>query len=276
MSAVHDAYGQFTSVVLADAWKLAEAGLSPELRDAGLYHLATMDASKGVRPALVKAAAICADGRALPERELTRRGMCVQLTHEAMLVIDDALDESPRRRGRESLYHREGRVIATAVAAEFATLAVELIDDDPAARKLCRSLIREVCVAETLQERGRFTTRPTPLELWERIARGDTGAIFRLALELGGWSDPVIGHALAYLRHGIDDIEDLLDPDGDQADVRDRVPTLPSCFTTETTLEGLRAAIPQAREHLRRWTRPTGMPAPFAPFFADFAAALND
>lgn len=275
MSAVHDAYGQFTSVVLADAWKLAEAGLSPELREAGLYHLATMDASKGVRPALAKAAAECAAGHALPEPELTRRGVCVQLVHEAMLVIDDALDESPRRRGRESLYHREGRVIATAVAAEFSTLAVELIDDDAAARSLCRALIREVCVAETLQERGRFMARPTPLEFWEQIARGDTGAIFRLALELGGWSDPAIGHALAYLRHGVDDIEDLLDPDGDQADVRDRVPTLPSCFTTATTLEGLRAAIPRAREHLRRWTRPTGMPAPFAPFFADFAAALK-
>lgn len=164
MSAVHEAYGQFSTAVITETWKLAEAGLSPELRDAGLYHLGTMDASKGVRPALVKAAAICTGASAPGEAELTRRGVCVQLTHEAMLVIDDALDESPLRRGRESLYHREGRVIATAVAAEFTTLAVELIDDDPAARKLCRSLVREVCVAETLQERGRFTARPTPLE----------------------------------------------------------------------------------------------------------------
>jgi geranylgeranyl pyrophosphate synthase len=274
MSAIRDEYGEFTAQVFARVWDLAKTRVSPELRDDALYHLATLEASKGMRPALVMAAARAAPGP-LPVRALLVRGASVAMLHEATLIMDDVLDESPRRRGCESLFHRAGRVVATAVAAELATLAVELVDHDAPARELCRTLIREVCVAETLQERNRNAARPTHIELWMRIARGDTGAIFRLAMALGGCNCRALGDALAYLRHGLDDLEDLTEADADFADVRDGVPTLPSCFTSATTLEGLRGVIPECRDWLRGWlTRPARWPS-FDPFFDDFAASLR-
>ena len=77
----------------------------------------------------------------------------------------------------------------------------------------------------------------------------------------------------------IDDIDDLLDDAGDQADVRDRVPTLLTCFTAGETSDHLIAAVPAALEWLRpllahfkspgnefRWE------SPMKPFFDDFAA----
>jgi hypothetical protein len=77
-----------------------------------------------------------------------------------------------------------------------------------------------------------------------------------VALALGGCSCGAIADALAYLRHGLDDIEDLTEDDADYADVHDRVPTLSSCLTAKTTLEGLRAAVPAAREWLRSFAAP--------------------
>src|SRR5205809_514857 len=82
-------------------------------------------------------------------------------------------------------------------------------------------------IAEALQERERFTRRPLRIETWTAIARGDTGGIFDLAMAAGGIEPATFwpGRAIAYLRHGLDDVDDILDEHGDQADVRDRVPT---------------------------------------------------
>ena len=82
--------------------------------------------------------------------------------------------------------------------------------------------MRRLCVAEAVQERERFTARPVAIETWQKIELGDTGAIFNFALGLGG-IEPAgypAAEAMAYLRHGLDDIDDLLDETGDQADVR--------------------------------------------------------
>jgi|GEM_PF-4313279 len=106
------------------------------------------------------------------------------------------------------------------------------------------------------------------------IARGDTGGIFDLALEVGGIDSRRFwpGEALAYLRHGLDDIDDILDPEGDQADVRDRVPTLMSCFTEGTDREALLSAVPHALEWLKPFLRVAWTSYAWEslqPFFAD-------
>jgi hypothetical protein len=88
---------------------------------------------------------------------------------------------------------------------------------------------------------------------------------------------------MAYLRHGLDDIDDLLDETGDQADVRDRVPTLLTCFTGGETSDHLIAAVPAALEWLRpclaRYKSPgneSRWESPMRPFFDDFAATWQN
>lgn len=276
-SRVLEHYGEFVAKVF-DRVSLATNAVSPELREPVEHHLATLAQSKGIRPALVKAASEISKWT---PTDILNRAAAVQLVHESTLVIDDILDDSPKRRGIDSVMAKYGKVIAAAVAAELNAIALEYIDDDWESRALSRSLMRRLCVAEAVQERERFTARPVAIETWQKIELGDTGAIFNFALGLGG-IEPAgypAAEAMAYLRHGLDDIDDLLDETGDQADVRDRVPTLLTCFTAGETSDHLIAAVPAALEWLRpllalykspgnesRWE------SPMRPFFDDFAA----
>jgi hypothetical protein len=274
--AVADRYGEYIDASFRYLEYAVQRGTDRELHEQVFHHLSTLPKSRGVRPALVKAAADISGFN----DNLVERGACVQLVHEAMLITDDILDDSPKRRGIDSLIAKFGKVSATAVAWEFMTLAGEMVDEDKDARALIRKLTRQACVAEAVQDRERHTPRPLSIETWKGIARGDTGAIFALAVGLGGVEPEgcTAVEALAYLRHGLDDIEDLLDLEGDQADIRDHVPTLLTCFTDGTTGRQLRKAIPEALAWLRpflkgylvlghspRWEEP------LKPFFADFA-----
>src|SRR6266481_5818366 len=182
MSCVTDHYGAFIAKVF-DRVRMATNGVSPELREPVAHHLATLAHSKGVRPALVKAASEISKWTPI---DIINRAAAVQLVHESTLVIDDILDDSPKRRGEDSVMAKYGKVIAAATAAELNTVALQHIDDDWQSRALSRSLMRALCVAETIQERERFTSRPVAIETWKRIARGDTGAIFNFAMGLGG------------------------------------------------------------------------------------------
>ena len=272
MSEVLKVYGAFVGEAFEMTVRLADARISPELRDAARYHLSTLAQSKGMRPALVRAAANVSGWSG---SDLVMRAAAVQLAHEAMLIIDDILDGSEERRGLASLVHRFGHVQAAAVAAEFTCIVLELLDDDRQARAMARRLTRETCAAEALQDQERAGVRPLPIATWQRIALGDTGAIFRMALWLGGVQPEgcLLADSLAYLRHGLDDIDDILDPHGDQADVRDNVPTLLTCFTDKTARGQLMAEIPAAlgwlEPHLHAAERLPGLWRTFAPFFTD-------
>jgi hypothetical protein len=252
--------------------------LDSRLHEEARHHLATLGKSKGMRPALVLAAAQMS--RWPIDDRLVDRAAAVQLVHEAMLIADDVFDSSQKRRGADTLFARFGKVRATVTGWAFATLAAELVDNDKSLRRTVREITVRGCVAEAMQERERYTARPFPLETWKAIARGDTGGIFELALAAGGIEPAGFwpGEAMAYLRHGLDDVDDILDRAGDQADVRDRVPTLLTCFTAATTRRGLMRAIPAAMAFLRPMLTPPRSlgwaerwDEPLRPFFADFA-----
>ncbi len=277
-SAVTKTYGEFVRASFKRLRELCAQHCSRELLEPIEYQLSTLERSKGVRPALVLAAHEMHHRRLM---DLTDRGAAIAAIHEFTLIIDDILDDGMMRRGKQALRVAYDPVIAGCVAAEFEALASMVFDDDANMRRELRWFKRAVSAAETVQQNERCTTRPFSLERWKWIARGDTGALFDLALSAGGVAarDSDALNAMAYLRHGLDDIDDLFDPDGDQADVRDSVPTLPTCFTEQQTLSGLQRACSPALETLRPFL--AGHWAIFPPstalnpFFDDFAVALH-
>ena len=287
MSAVQKEYGDFVSQVYRRLRQLAMRECSSALREPIAYQLSTLDQSKGVRPALVLAAN-CANLHEIPAGQLIDRAAAIQALHEFTLIIDDVLDDGIMRRGRQALRVQYDPVIAGCVGAELEALAGQIFDDDPVMRREIRRFKRAVTTAEAIQQEERYSSRPFMIQRWQEIAEGDTGAILWLALKAGGLEaeGTKMGYSLAYLRHGLDDVEDLFDPDGDQADVRDQVPTLPTCFTANPTLSGLQQACGDALVWLNGYLTAhltlggeERFEKPMAPFFEDFAdtwLALRD
>ncbi len=122
----------------------------------------------------------------------------------------------------------------------------------------------EIAEAEVLQWRARLYPRPTKIETWQRIALGDTGALFRLASRFAGLPEdtqyrPILD-SLTYLYHGLDDIHDIEDTVADDgfaggrdADLRDEIPTLMTCFTESKEPTDLEAVVPQSKEWLQQF-----------------------
>lgn len=277
-SAVMQSYGDFVLSAFARLRDLVRDNCSEELRDPLEYQLSSMEYSKGVRPALVAAAARMTTGHLA---NLLDRAAGIQAIHEFTLIIDDILDDSPMRRGKQSLRTAYDPIVAGCVAAELDALAEQIFDDDPDMRRQIRWFKREVSVAEAIQIQESFGTRPFPLNRWQRIALGDTGSLFDLALSAGG---VFARHsrqleAMAYLRHGLDDIDDVLDEDGDQADVRDGIPTLLTVFTNGESRRELLSVVGDALDWLRPFLSDYDLPGSeprwelsLRPFFDDFAA----
>lgn len=276
MSYVANRYGDFIARVFRRTLELVDQRLDPRLREEADWHLSTLERSKGVRPALVEAAA---EMSGWIDDSVVDNAAAVQLVHEAMLIADDVFDESPRRRGKTTLFAQFGRIRATVTGWAFLTLAGEIFDHDSELRSAVRAITMRGCIAEAMQEKHRFTQRPLAIEVWKEIALGDTGGIFDLAIAAGGirpegfW----FGETITFLRHGLDDVDDLLDPNGDQADVRDRVPTLLSCFAQGTKYEDLLTAVPMALTWLESLTNvhmldqlPARWREPLLPFLLDF------
>ncbi|MGH8011353.1 MAG: hypothetical protein ACREQ4_02480, partial [Candidatus Binataceae bacterium] len=186
--------------------------------------------------------------------------------------------QTPMRSGQLALHVRFTSLRACAAAAELNLAAWRLVDEDVDARRLMRSVASAIAVAEAIQQRDSDPHGGCyPIAAWKRIALGDTGAMFRLAIGFGGMEPeaPMID-ALSYLRHGLDDVEDLIGAEPDLADVKDGVPTLLACFVDTRSESALRAAVEPALEWLRGEPLREWKPSEFEPFFADFEAKWQE
>ncbi len=279
MSKVLERYGSFVERIFKELPRLVRRYCEESVQEVIEYHLRTMKTSKGMRPALVAAAARMA-GQPVSD-VLIQRGCAVEAIHRASLIIDDMIDNSGERNGQPSLFTEYSHVEAGVAAAELNLLAEYLLDDSAYHRTLLRQTGHRVGVAEVDQFRRQGRHELLPISAWISIAEGDTGAFFDFALGLGG--GPTIlrqtvteRRALAVLRHGLDDVEDLTDDgENDFADVRDEVPTLLTCFTKVRTLTGLRKAAPAALAFLADQLVTTAN-EDLAPFFADFRVKYEE
>ena len=261
---MHDDISRAYGAFIADVVRAVERAVScrPQVHGRVLdYHLRALATTKGFRPALVQAfSRLHADADRRPASDtLVRRAAALQLLHEGTLLADDVIDHSPVRRGQRAAHMRYGRIPACGVAGWLGVRAMQMcLDSRPVSEAILQAL-EDVSVAESLQWQARNYCRPIPLEIWQEIARGDTGALFRLAAVMAGWGWGELDRyivPLTCLYHGLDDLQDLEDEAGSDlgggrnADLRDDIPTLQACFTAGHDEAALRATHDRCRAWL--------------------------
>jgi len=268
----HDVFGEVRSI----------ASEAPEhIRPLIQYQLHGLERSKGYRPALLVACSQLAP-TSLPYHEIIKRSAILHLFHESCLLFDDLFDRAPLRRGRRTAHRVFGRVPTICAAVWAKEVGYSMYPNEPEIIKALHRCTMDLIDAEAFQWVARTAPRPMPITDWERIARGSTGALFRLASALAGLqSDQEIIEAIAISYHGIDDLHDLLDipglGGGGNDDLRDSIPTLPSCFISGLSRQQLESAVPECISYIRtQLTLPLSTrQLVFKPFFDELSALLS-
>jgi geranylgeranyl pyrophosphate synthase len=201
---------------------------------------------KRLRPLLVS---LCAAHDHGDRPQLVAAGTAVELVHMATLVHDDVLDATPLRRGRPTIWHSEGRELATATgdylfARAFAELAATGdIDAVTMLSDACLALAR----GEILQ-RAQTGDPSTSVAAYLERCTLKTGRLFSAAAMLGarfGGLGRTQGDALGRFAEALglafQIADDVLDCDGNPdttgkplgTDLLDGTVTLPLILAAE-------------------------------------------
>ena len=228
-----------------DAW-IQEC--SPEIQDKLRWQF--QGGSKYFRPLTVFCCHRAARDTDIPARTI-RNAIVLEMFHNVSLIIDDIVDESDERRGKETLHKRFERLPALMVAGYIVADGYEMLSNDPEHDSDARAredsmrydigqfseLLKRLGVAECAQ--WRLRRQPLGVEDWRRIAREDTGAMFEVCACLGARSDRlrVFGRLLGMLYHGCDDVGDVSEltalGEGGYEDLKDGILTLPAALAIQ-------------------------------------------
>ena len=169
----------------------------------------------------------------LPD-QIIRAAQAVEIFHNVSLVIDDILDQSDERRGRDTLQRKYGELQSLMASGYMMAEGYRAVITDPHSLELLCELMTRLASAECLQ--WRLRQQPLGVEDWRRIAGEDTGSMFEVCACLGDRSGELrrFGHLLGLLYHGCDDVGDIRGAKalggGGQEDLRDGILTLPAAF----------------------------------------------
>lgn len=192
---------------------------------------------------------------------LVKLAAATELLHTATLLHDDVVDQSPRRRGRPTLYTQVGNKVAVltgdymyAKSAYFATATGSL-----RVMELFADTVMMMCqgqIDEAARENGGYADRPA--SVYYETIRSKTAALFVLACaaaaELSG-ATAAQYHALR--RYGqqlglaFQVVDDVLDVTGDEGllgkavggDLRQRIVTLPVIHARDSVPAALFRAV---------------------------------
>ena len=188
----------------------------PKLTEMAVY-LASLG-GKRIRPALL----FIAHGPGCTRQEVLCAAAAVELIHLASLYHDDIMDRGSLRRGSASANAKWGNGAAM-LTGTFLFLRAQALTEmfGPDARKLAATSAADLCLGQLRESENAYDTDLTPEAHLEVLAL-KTGALFRLALQLGGLlggaSKAEMGGLTAYARHlglAFQLSDDLLDIDGD-------------------------------------------------------------
>lgn len=169
--------------------------------------------------------------------EVVRAAVVIELVHNVSLVVDDILDRSEQRRGRETLHRRFGELPALMASGYIVADAYRQLCDEPWSIKLISELLSRLGVAECLQ--WRLRRQPLGVKDWRRIAAEDTGSMFEVCACLGTRTEELrrFGHLLGVLYHGCDDVGDVRGGaalgGGGAEDLHDGILTLPAALAIQ-------------------------------------------
>ena len=165
---------------------------------------------------------------------LIRCAVVIELFHNMTLVIDDILDKSTERRGRDTLHHKFGELDALMASGYMVAEGYRMLGSDVQAIHLFSELTKRLGVAECLQ--WRLRRQVLGVEDWRHIAAEDTGSMFEICACLADRSGRLrtFGGLVGLLYHGCDDVGDVRGTvalgGGGVEDLRDGILTLPAAL----------------------------------------------
>ncbi|MGR8918857.1 MAG: polyprenyl synthetase family protein [Gammaproteobacteria bacterium] len=207
-----------------------------------------LGSSKFFRPMTIFACYRAMHGGAVP-LEVMRAAVVLEMFHNVSLIIDDIVDKSPLRRGKETLHERFGELAAFMASGYIVADGYQIVAGDTYCTKLFSELMRRLGVAEVVQWKKRRS--PLGVSDWRHIAGEDTGSMFEVCARLGTRNDALqqFGRLLGTLYHGCDDVADVKGltalGGGGEDDLRDGILTLPAALAIQDN--DVRAAFCKAQ-----------------------------
>ncbi|MFW5958941.1 MAG: polyprenyl synthetase family protein [Natronomonas sp.] len=161
---------------------------APDAMTDRLQHV-SLSGGKRVRPTVTLLAFEAAGGELVGEdgRGTTASANAVdfavgiELVHNASLVVDDIIDESPLRRGVDSAWSAFGHGPAIVASDGLLGEAFAHFSADESAMEVVSEAMIELGQGEATE----LVSQPTTEEEYMELARRKTGALFRAAAELG-------------------------------------------------------------------------------------------
>ncbi|MFE6163245.1 polyprenyl synthetase family protein [Streptomyces sp. NPDC056486] len=164
--------------------------LPPEQRRWATFHFGWSDAEgnpvagglagKGLRPALVYAAALAAGETS---DRLDQVAAAVELVHNFCIVHDDVIDQDQQRRGRPAVWTQFGASAALLCGDSLLALALTCLDDGALVGRLCGA-VQDLIRGEALDV-AYETRRDLSTEDYLLMAELKTGALMSAACSLG-------------------------------------------------------------------------------------------
>ncbi|KAB7512568.1 polyprenyl synthetase family protein [Halosegnis rubeus] len=138
----------------------------------------SLSGGKRVRPTLAMLVCEAAGGDG---SEAVNFGVGIELVHNASLVVDDIIDESPVRRGVTAAHTEYGHGSAIIASDGLLGEAFSLFSEDERAMRVVSEAMVELGEGEATE----LVAQPTTQAEYMNLARRKTGALFRAAAEVG-------------------------------------------------------------------------------------------
>ena len=167
-------------------------------------------AGKMLRPRLTLLSA-ASQGESQPFSHLTLlKATAVEMLHNASLLHDDIIDNSPTRRGRPSVAHQWNTAIALLVGDHHLAQLMHLLDDidDRHATRLVNATVQAMTESELMQQENLLGTAPLTPERYRATIEGKTARLFATACALGNPALEDFGLHFGLLFQLRDDLDD--------------------------------------------------------------------
>jgi len=152
-------------------------GVEPAMLREQVEHV-SLSGGKRVRPTLAILVCEAAGG---DSDDAVDFGVGIELVHNASLVVDDIIDESPVRRGVTAAHAEYGHGSAIIASDGLLGEAFGLFLQDERAMRAVSEAMVELGEGEATE----LVAQPTTREEYMDLARRKTGALFRAAAEVG-------------------------------------------------------------------------------------------
>jgi geranylgeranyl pyrophosphate synthase len=170
--------GRYTRAVANHLAKLSRENSMPRIFvDAldGLFNAG----GKLIRPIL----ALCSSettGRCFTQVVLDS-AIAIEMVHVSSLILDDIIDESPRRRGIRSLHRQYGNDVAIVSAGMLLLKGLKAVGEVKIIRSIGYEALRQLILGQAIESRGGVRTQNQYLRMIEL----KTASLFKAATEMG-------------------------------------------------------------------------------------------